>query len=632
MLILVGTAMLMALKAQDKKAAPEQKATGMQVLSPTNTTQFKAVFYSGDPWLIQCGSKADLAAAAAGDVGLGAHNVLEIAMLALAKLPVSLGLLDCEKKLPSGKSTLDRFKLDGGVSPMFIFAANGLDPVQIVPWMLAKYGGSRNLLPTPRQQAAALVDLVKSRATPQAFTLTESDDMHAHCLKRKHCVLWLTEGEPQGEAARTLGTLLREYRTVAFGTVNTARYQFSLAKALSAPPTKWTPQVLAVRSTAAEGDAKKVTLAAKAYRGEPTLEGLRGFVSGLADESLELTPLTKPPALAWRKQAKEAAKDGKEEGGVGSKRSAKKGSSSSSSGSSTSSSKRQSGKGSKGIGSGGQGRRESIMSYEELKAAEEAKAAAAKGGGTVDEVKRRRRMALKEEEDQELLRRRMALEEESEGEVQTHFRSLFDSPQFRKVVLAVFLSVFNTLLPGSELVNVLVADKFADLFFHGLSSSSSGSSTSSSKRQSGKGSKGIGSGGQGRRESIMSYEELKAAEEAKAAAAKGGGTVDEVKRRRRMALKEEEDQELLRRRMALEEESEGEVQTHFRSLFDSPQFRKVVLAVFLSVFNTLLPGSELVNVLVADKFADLFFHGLRVLAHRVYVLGSDRVYELGSDE
>ena len=412
---------LMAFKAPDKKAAPEQKANGMQVLSPTNATQLKAVFFSGDPWLIQCGSKADLAAAAAGDVGLGAHDVLEIAMPALAKLPAELGLLDCEKKLPSGKSTLDRFKLDGGVSPMLIFAANGLAPVQIVPSMLAKYGGSSNLFPTPRQQAAALVALVKSRATPQAFTFTKSEQMHAHCLKRKHCVLWLTEGEPQGEAARTLGTLLREYRTVAFGTVNTARYQFSLAKALPAPPTKRTPQVLAVRSTAAEGDAKKVTLAATAYRGEPTLEGLRGFVSGLTDESLELTNLTKPPALAWRKQAKEAAKDGKEEGGVGGKRGAKEGGSSSSSGSSgssgssTSSSKRQSRKGGKG-GTGAGSGAERKMSYEERKAAEaaarKAKAAAAKGGGPVDEVERRRRMALEEEE----LLRSMFDSEEAAGE------------------------------------------------------------------------------------------------------------------------------------------------------------------------------------------------------------------------
>ena len=421
--------MLMAFKAPDKKAAPEQKANSLQVLSPTNATQLKAVFFSGDPWLIQCGSKADLAAAAAGDVGLGAHDVLEIAMPALAKLPAEVGLLDCEKKLPSGKSTLDRFKLDGGISPMLIFTANGLAPVQIVPSMLAKYGGSSNLFPTSRQQAAALVALVKARATPQAFTFTKSEQMHAHCLKRKHCVLWLTEGEPQGEAARMLGTLLREYRTVAFGTVNTARYLFSLAKALPAPPTKRTPQVLAVRSTAAEGDAKKVTLAAKAYRGEPTLEGFRGFVSGLAfDETFELTPLTKPPALAWRKQAKEAAKDGKEEGEAGGKRSAKEGSSSSrSSGSSTSSSsKRQSRKGDRkgddkgdqggmGAGSGGSGA-ERKMSYKERKAAEEAarkaKAAAAKGGGTVDEVERRRRMALEEEE----LLRSMFDSEEAAGE------------------------------------------------------------------------------------------------------------------------------------------------------------------------------------------------------------------------
>ena len=54
----------------------------VELLSVTNATQLKAVFFSGEPWLVQCGSKADLAAAAAdGGAGLGVHEVLEVALV-----------------------------------------------------------------------------------------------------------------------------------------------------------------------------------------------------------------------------------------------------------------------------------------------------------------------------------------------------------------------------------------------------------------------------------------------------------------------------------------------------------------------------------------------------------------------
>ena len=47
-------------------AAVEEKS--VEVLSPTDAEQLKHVFLSGQPWLVQCGSKADLASAAASDV------------------------------------------------------------------------------------------------------------------------------------------------------------------------------------------------------------------------------------------------------------------------------------------------------------------------------------------------------------------------------------------------------------------------------------------------------------------------------------------------------------------------------------------------------------------------------------
>ena len=143
----------------------ETNAKGqVQILSVTNATQLKEVFFSGDPWIVQCATEADVAAAAV-DQGLGLHEVLELALNALHRVPSRVGLLDCGRALPSGKSTLDRFKFDAAVVPTIFFVANGRSPAQIVPSLLAKYGTSAALFPTPRQQAAALLSLVKVRCS-----------------------------------------------------------------------------------------------------------------------------------------------------------------------------------------------------------------------------------------------------------------------------------------------------------------------------------------------------------------------------------------------------------------------------------------------------------------------------------
>ena len=95
----------------------ETNAKGqVQILSVTNATQLKEVFFSGDPWIVQCATEADVAAAAV-DQGLGLHEVLELALNALHRVPSRVGLLDCGRALPSGKSTLDRFKFDAAVVP-----------------------------------------------------------------------------------------------------------------------------------------------------------------------------------------------------------------------------------------------------------------------------------------------------------------------------------------------------------------------------------------------------------------------------------------------------------------------------------------------------------------------------------
>ena len=48
----------------------------MELLRAADAAQLKEVFFSGEPWLVQCGTKADISAAIVDD-GFGAHAVVE---------------------------------------------------------------------------------------------------------------------------------------------------------------------------------------------------------------------------------------------------------------------------------------------------------------------------------------------------------------------------------------------------------------------------------------------------------------------------------------------------------------------------------------------------------------------------
>ena len=353
---------------------PKQPKVAVELLSPANATQLKAVFFSGEPWLVQCGTKADLAAAAAtanSGGSLGAHEVLELALPKLSSVAgVRVGLLDCAKKLPSGKSTLDRFKLDAQVDPLLVLAANGEPPVQLMPSMLHKHGGLGSaLFPSSRQQALGLVGFAKARAEKRAMALTKSEQLHARCLRRKYCVLVLFPREPSGEGARVLSGLMMDHRQVAFATLNAGRYELSLARHLPTPADPKQPQLIAFRSSevaaaasAAEDEADKgggkgggkggkgdgkrggrakrpaqktLSIGAKAYRGGFSATEIGDFLGELTSDSLEMTNLKKPPSIRWKRQSKgedvktsagggRGGRTGKSGGGSGSGEAAKR--------------------------------------------------------------------------------------------------------------------------------------------------------------------------------------------------------------------------------------------------------------------------------------------------------------------
>ncbi len=99
---------------------------------------------------------------------------------------------------------------------------------------------------------------------------------------------------------------------VSFVTLNTARYDFALSKRLPAPPAGASSQLVAFRSAPAKGENNKkgMHVWAKALRGELSAAGpVRDFLRQLTAGELEMSPISRVPAISWRKQG--GQKEGK---------------------------------------------------------------------------------------------------------------------------------------------------------------------------------------------------------------------------------------------------------------------------------------------------------------------------------
>ena len=102
-------------------------------VSVGDTATLKRVFYSGEPWLIECSTSrsATVVREAEGELKAG----------------VRTAVLNCHEKLPSGLSTLQRFKLSAWPKGPTVLMAANLEKPQVAPPAAAASGGVVSLPP-----------------------------------------------------------------------------------------------------------------------------------------------------------------------------------------------------------------------------------------------------------------------------------------------------------------------------------------------------------------------------------------------------------------------------------------------------------------------------------------------------
>lgn len=171
-------------------------STKIGSLKPTNADALREVFFSGNPWLIECGRSAS-----------------PVLYEAESSLPKGLGtaLLDCSATLPSGKTTLERFKISPHKrGPAIVMFSNGDRPV-LAPMDAVRTG-------------ADLAKWATRLSQPRTIAPSTAAQFEQHCTRRKWCALVLTAGSriPPEEKA-IINQLASANRAVRFVTLDTSK-------------------------------------------------------------------------------------------------------------------------------------------------------------------------------------------------------------------------------------------------------------------------------------------------------------------------------------------------------------------------------------------------------------------------
>ena len=215
------------------------------------------VFRGGQPWLVFCAG-ALLGSEEQQPTFAGFRETARILGI---RGEVQAAVLDCGAKLPSGKSTYERFGLERqNRYPTVFFCANGERPQQlsaedfVVYERSAAAGGSGNGggnggggggmgsrggassggsgARVARTNSSALLGLVEARAQLRLTTASSFPELSSACLKRRACALVLSWGRLTGPQQSALARTMHRHRNVTFVRVDASTHKMPLMRKL----------------------------------------------------------------------------------------------------------------------------------------------------------------------------------------------------------------------------------------------------------------------------------------------------------------------------------------------------------------------------------------------------------------
>jgi hypothetical protein len=252
--------------------------------------QLKEIFFSGQPWLIQCiggGIPIDSTFAAAAPFLGGNKEPYSV---------VKTAALPCGDKLPSGKTIYERFKLDSRTRPLVALFVNGNRPMVV----------SSDALQMPQTLVKRVSEASKLRisdvSTPQSFGRA--------CLEKpnKLCFVVIPYTGLSTEHNATLRALAGAHRTVHFAVLNAKNVELSIEKSLP----------VADEAEAAGGEHIRIaairvfpdnSAQALAYRGAFDSAAIASWIGELVSGETDLNMLSKKPSASRRRKMRDPNED-----------------------------------------------------------------------------------------------------------------------------------------------------------------------------------------------------------------------------------------------------------------------------------------------------------------------------------
>jgi len=140
-----------------------------------------------------------------------------------------VGVLDCSRRMASGRSIVQSLRLETNVKPTVFVVSNGNRPQQLMPARFTTLGAGAAA--TAGKQAAVLdetklVGLVKQSTKPEVVVAKSNATIAEDCLRNPHraCLLVSLDTKPSKRDKAVLQALARKYRGVQVVAVNRRQY------------------------------------------------------------------------------------------------------------------------------------------------------------------------------------------------------------------------------------------------------------------------------------------------------------------------------------------------------------------------------------------------------------------------
>jgi hypothetical protein len=187
-----------------------------------DSTQLRNVFFSGEPWLLTCEPYK----------GQPVNPIFSgLTSNAWTSGGYSLGVINCDLPMPSGKNVIDRFKLNRqkkyNRNNLAFTVANGGKP-QVVPSSYFQVSKKKNVdLGT---QIKSVDEYVTKKVAIRYGKVINGKQLTKQCLNKASSAIVMLEGEPSTATQAQIERLAQKFRTLWFCVVDRSKYKFSIEK------------------------------------------------------------------------------------------------------------------------------------------------------------------------------------------------------------------------------------------------------------------------------------------------------------------------------------------------------------------------------------------------------------------